>query len=161
MAQSQSIYVGNFLEDSSQVPQAMQGASIYYSPKYQKFAIVSAKTGKRLEYFEMPQYRTFADNDIILFDENIVNYIEDEYDKWYDEVHAKVEAAVDTYNETHQEDVRITPGDMEPEPTNDGKSKDPTRHIKGYFVTSFIIAMLIIVGRLIILPLVLNLMRIS
>lgn len=146
-----------------QVPVKMQGTSILYAPDLRKFAVIDRNTKERIALFEMPQYRKFADAGVIEFDRNTQDYIEGEYQKWYEEQNSILDEEI-AEEEEKSEPLVIAPGDrvdVNPEDIKNHVSKDPTRHVKGYFITVAMIAILAILARLVIVPLVIKLLEIS
>lgn len=146
-----------------QVPVKMQGTSILYAPDLRKFAVIDRNTKERIALFEMPQYRKFADAGVIEFDRNTQDYIEDEYQKWYDEQRDALDKEVAEDAEGDEPSI-IAPGDRSNVSQEDAKvhvSKDPTRHVGGYFITVSTVAILIILARLVIVPLVIKLFEIA
>lgn len=163
---ARNIHVGMFARDNTNgVPMKMRGATVYYAPDLRKFAIVDRNTNKTLNFFEMPQYRTFVDTGVLTLDPNTSGYMEDEYQRWHDEQEAQLASDMeeDEYDEDGTQPV-ITQGDRpETIDTTDGrpKSKDPTRHIKGYFVTTFVLALMAVLGRTVLVPTIMKLLEVS
>lgn len=171
MSDRKSIYVGTFVRDSDNVPPRMQGKMIFYAPDLRMFAIYDRNTRTTLNYFKMPQYRTFMDANCIEPNTNTIGYIEDEYDRWeaeksatdaskavIDDMRNDDDAQEDDGNYIVNGDRNITDYADEKEK---GRSKDPTRHVGSYFVTIFLLAMFAILCRLVIIPLVQQLIAVS
>lgn len=170
MSNRKSIYVGSFVRDSSNVPPKMHGKSIFYSPDLRMFAIYDRNTNTTLNYFKMPQYRTFMDANCIEPDTNTIGYIEDEYDRWEAERNAKEasDAVIDDMSReaaTGSDGNYIESGDRNitdyAEAHERKRSKDPTRHVGSYFVTIFMLALFAILCRIVIIPLVQQLLAVS
>lgn len=170
MSNRKSIYVGSFVRDSDNVPPKMQGKSIFYSPDLRMFAIYDRNTNTTLNYFKMPQYRTFMDANCIEPDTNTIGYIEDEYDRWVTERNAKdaSDAVIDDMSReaaTDNDGSYIESGDRNitdyAEAREKKRSKDPTRHVGSYFVTIFMLALFAILCRIVIIPLVQQLLAVS
>lgn len=168
MGNRKSIYVGNFVRDSDNVPPKMQGKSIFYSPDLRMFAIYDRNTNTTLNYFKMPQYRTFMDANCIEPDTNTIGYIEDEYDRWETERNAREasDAIIDDMSSDAAEgNDYIVSGDRNitdyADERDSKRSKDPTRHVGSYFITAFMLAAFAILCRLVIIPLVQQLLAVS
>lgn len=167
---ARNIHVGTFSRNSNSVPVTMRGAAVYYAPDLRKFAIVDRNSNKTLNFFEMPQYRTFVDAGVLELDPNTSGYMEDEYQRWHDEQEAQVatdieQDAMSDGNDDGYEPPVITQGDRPETMDFDGngrpRSKDPTRHLRGYFVTIFILTLMAVLGRTVLLPVIMKLLEIS
>ena len=169
---NKSIYVGSFVRDSDNVPARMQGKLIFYARDLRMFAIYDRNTNKTIDYFKMPQYRTFMDASCIEPDTNTIGYIEDEYDRWEAETNAKKasDAVIDDISKEASDDGDyVVNGDRNITDYDDetggdrakARSKDPTRHVGSYFVTMLVIALLVILCRVVIIPLVQQLAAVS
>lgn len=151
-------------DNSDAVPQVVKGARIWYSPSLQKFAIVDPNNpSNTLKYFGMDKYRDFQNAGIIEFNSGSQDYIESEYDDWYDEQQQSINDEI-AAEQRIREATTETPGDsmyQEQQDEKQKKAKDPTRHITGFFVTVAIVAVIAIIVRLVIIPMLLNMQAIA
>lgn len=152
-----NVRIGVF-EKSSNVPPELQGTRIYYSPSLQKFAIVDNDNNTK-KFFGFPKYRQFADAGVILFNGDVQDYIEDEYDAWRDEEAARIEERKQAADMEDEADAAVR-RPMQQGPTADELEEsgrnDPTRHLFGYFFTVGALAVVVIIVRVIVIPLLQN-----
>jgi hypothetical protein len=169
MASKRNIYVGTFSKDNNQVPIILRGMAIYYAPDLQTFAIFDKSQNKTYKFFKMPQYRAIMDAGCIDANSQTIDYIEDEYERWAHAQEAEDESA-NVINEMSQMDAdgvmsahdrSVTDYEDTMTQKERTQSKDPTRHVGSYFVTVMILAIVAIVCRVVIMPLVQQLMAVS
>ena len=148
MASPNHVHVGVF--GKRNVPEDLKGAHIYFSPELKKFATV--KDGITKNYFGFNKYRSFTEAGVILFDSTTQEYIDREYESWYDEQQEKIEQELRAKR-------LIDPDDMsqaEEQEDADAKItyKDPTKMLLPFFTTCAIIALIAIIIRVVIIPLI-------
>lgn len=168
MASKETIKVGTFGPNSPdvEVPNGMQGKTIWYSTKY-KFFVVTDHNNAHFAEFTFDKYKEFVDADVIIFNTGIESHMARLMREWeaeqtasdpfaaFDALNNPIEPEPSYDNEYQgyeQETPQMRRGSSrrDDNPANLGddaasKQKDPTRHIGVFMALTLIFSIIIVI----------------